>query len=132
MQQPIEETLILQDDFSEFITTFPGIYRKISQRLNSGARLENSSTLLDATLKPIYNHTFGETSSFLYFIVGESASAPMTFGIGAFFANKTGIVLPVSNYTPGGSRLDVRVVGDEIQASVTPGTGSFLIKLLFL
>lgn len=132
MPQPIEETLIVPDDFSEFITTFPGIYRKISQRLNSGADIERISVQLDATAKLVYAQTTNETRAFLYFVNGEGSGAPLTFGMGTFFANKTGVLMPISNYTPGNIRLDVRIVAGEILASVSSGSGVFDFKLLFL
>lgn len=132
MPQPIEETLIIPDDFSEFITTFPGIYRKISQRLNSGADIERISVQLDASQKFVYAQTTSETRAFLYFVNGEGPGAPLTFGMGTFFANKTGVLMPIANYTPGNVRLDVRIVAGEILASVSSGGGVFDFKLLFL
>lgn len=132
MPQPIEETLIVPEDFSEFITTFPGIYRKISQRLNSGADIERISVQLDTYQKFVYAQTTDETRAFLYFINGEGPAAPLSFGMGTFFANKTGILMPISNYTPGNIQLNVRIIAGEILASVSSGSGVFDFKLLFL
>lgn len=132
MPQPIEETLIVPEDFSEFIATFPGIYRKISQRLNSGADIERISVQLDTTAKLVYAQTTNETRAFLYFVNGEGPGAPLTFGMGTFFANKTGVLMPIANYTPSNIRLDARIISGEIFASVSSGSGVFDFKLLFL
>lgn len=132
MPQPIEETLIVPDDFAEFMTTFPGIYRKISQRLNSSADIERVSVHLDTATKFIYTQTVNETRPFLYFVHGEGPGNPVSFGLGVFFANRTGVLLPISNYTPGNIQVNVRIVSGEIVASLSSGSGLFDFKLLFL
>lgn len=130
--QPIEETLIIPNEYSEFATIFPSIYRKISERLNDHAVLERMAAYIDTNVKTIYSHVSENLQSFIYMIFGDSASQPAVVGIGTIFADGSGILLPLATHTPTTNTLSVQLNGRDLQLSLSNGSGLFEIKLLFL
>lgn len=130
--QPIEETLIIPTEYSEFATIFPSIYRKISERLNDHAVLERMTAYVDTNPKTIYSHVNENLQTFIYMVFGDSATQPGAVGVCTIFADGTGIVLPLATHTPGNDTLSVQLNRRDLQLSLSSGAGLFEIKPLFL
>lgn len=125
MRTPLEETVTLSNDFTEFMTTFPGIYRKISQRLNRNVDIEKSTVHLWNAYTTVYSFATNDTQSFLYFVRGEDPSKPMASGFGVCFSDNKGFILPIANHTPSNLKIDIRIENGELRASVTSGGTGF-------
>lgn len=130
--QPIEETLIVPPEYSEFSKIFPSIYRKISERLNDKSFLEQIVAYIGTNNKTIYSHLTNDVQSLLYIIFGNADKQPATVGICIVFADKTGLLLPLANHSPSGDTLSVQLNSGDLQVSLSAGEGLFEIKLLFL
>lgn len=125
MQTPLEESLTISNEFSEFMTTFPGIYRKISQRLNRGVDVEKSTVHLWNAYTTIYSFATNATQSFLYFVRGEDLAKPMAAGFGVCFQDNKGFILPVAQHTPTNLKIDIRIENGELRSAVTSGGNGF-------
>lgn len=131
MSQPIEETLTIFDDFSEFMTSFPAIYRKISQRLNRVAHVQQIPVSLGSAQTTVYSFDANTIQPFLYFVCGENPSEPMSAGCGASFGSQGGELLR-SFQSPGNTKIQISIQAGELVASLSSGTGLYTFYLLFL
>lgn len=130
--RPIEETLIIPSEYSEFATIFPSIYRKISERLNDRAVLERMVAHIDTTKKTVYSHLDDNLQAFIYMVFGDSATQPAAVGVCTIFPDGSGVLFPLASHTPSSITLSVQLNGRDLQLSLSNGTGIFEIKLLFL
>lgn len=131
MDKPIEETLIIPGEFSQFATVFPSIYRKISERLNGNPSLERHSLFLDQTPKLVYSlQNLDQARACFYLVFGNDASQPATVGLAFFYPSGSGIVTPLVSH--GAARFVMTITNGDLQLSLSSGFGEFQFRLLLL
>lgn len=131
MPQPIEETITIFNDFPEFMTSFPGIYRKISHRLNHGVDVQQISVYLNTTQKVIYSFDSNETQTFLYLIRGNKLYNQIMVGCGVSFGDQGGVLLPIAA-TSSHSNIRLTIQSLDLMASLSVGEDSYEFYILFL
>lgn len=131
MQTPLEESLTISNEFSEFMTTFPGIYRKISQRLNHSLEVQEIPVSLGTAPTTVHSFDANTKQPFLYFICGSEPSQPIALGCGVSFGIQGGLILPISQ-SPGNTKIQVSIQSRELVVSLSSGVGLYTFYLLFL
>lgn len=131
MDKPIEETLIVPGEFSQFATIFPSIYRKISERLNGNPNVARQSLFLDQTPKLVYSvQNLDQSRACFYLIFGNDASQPASVGIAFFYPGGSGVILPLSSF--GSVRFGITITNGDMQISLSSGFGEFQFRMLLL
>lgn len=131
MEEPIEETLIMPQDFDEFSVVFPGIYRKISEHLNKSPYLYKKRVRLTPEASQVYAFGFfTQPQEFAYAFYGESKTEPHEFGVGLYFPDGAGI--STSIFKSPNAQFRVITAPGELLASVASGVQDVYFRLLFL
>lgn len=132
MARPIEETMIVPQDYSEFATVFPGIYRKISERLNSQVLVERIAAYLTTERRIIFSHKPEFVTPAIYLIYGGGTAQPAATGVCMFSRSDTGLILPFANHSPSGVSISIQVINGDLQLALSSGEGAYEVSLIFI
>lgn len=132
MPKPIEETMIVPSEYSEFATVFPAIYRKISERLNNQSSVEKIAAFLSTEKKVVFSYKPDFVTPAMYLIYGQTALLPAACGICMFSKGDRGLILPFTNHSPAGVSISMQLVDGDLELGLSSGEGAFEISLLFI
>lgn len=132
MAKPIEETMIVPSEYEEFASVFPAIYRKISERLNNQVNIERVASFLTTERRVVFSYKPDFITPAIYLIYGADSTMPATCGVCMFSKVGSGVILPFSNFSPGGVSISIQVIDGDLHLGLSSGQGTYEISLLFI
>lgn len=129
MVDPIEETIIIPENFSEFRVTFSSEYRKLARLLNESPNSYKDNVLLTSTPNQIYNFGFDWSPKIVkYAFFGEESGDPYEIGIGLYYPGAGGNIISLGKSA--NAQFILSIKDEYLVASIASGEKKFNFRLM--
>lgn len=129
MVEPLEETIIIPENFSDFRVNFSSEYRKLARLLNESPNSYKETVVLTSTPNQIYNFGIEWTPSIVkYAFFGEERGDPHQIGVGLYYPGRDGEIMTFAK-SPN-AQFILSIQDGYFVASIASGEKRFNFRLM--